>query len=203
MRAVPGLQIPLHEKSGWVQLIAGALAVLVVLLQWPCPQALALAVAGAVPLWQLWSWRPQAVRQKPLLWILYAGYAGLGVGLLAAAAQAAGAPLRTAVHVHLVAMAGFSVLIIGMITRTALGHLGRPLATDRSMVTSYGLILAAVALRLGALHPSALSPLLLQGAALCWMAALALYLWRFVPWMIRPRPDQPPPIVAVKVGKRA
>jgi uncharacterized protein involved in response to NO len=203
MRALPGLQIPPREKSGWVQLIAGAAAVLFVLLQWSWPQALALTVAGAVPLWQLWSWKPQAVRQKPLLWILYAGYAGLGVGLLAAAAQAAGAPLRTAVHVHLVAMAGFSVLIIGMITRTALGHLGRPLATDRSMVTSYGLILAAVALRLGALHPSALSPLLLQGAALCWLGALALYLWRFVPWFIRPRPDQPPPVVAVKVGKRA
>ena len=202
MRAVPGLAIPLHEKSSQVQLVAGALAVLFVLLQWPVPLALALLLAGAVPLWQLLSWKPLAVRHKPLLWILYAGYAGLGLGLLLAAAQAAGAPLRTAVHVHVVAMAGFSVLIIGMVTRTALGHLGRPLATDRSMVTSYGLMLAAVALRLGALHPSALSPALLQGAALCWIGALALYLWRFWPWMIRPRPDQPPPVVTVKVGKR-
>lgn len=202
MRAVAGLNIPLHEKSSWLQLSAGALAVLFVLLQWPLPQALALTVAGAVPLWQLLSWRPLAVRHKPLLWILYAGYAGLGLGLLLAAAQAAGAPLRAAVHVHVIAMAGFSLLIIGMVTRTALGHLGRPLATDRSMVTSYALMLAAVALRLGALHPSALSPVLLQGAALCWIGALALYLWRFFPWMIRPRPDQPPPAVAVTPGKR-
>lgn len=199
MRAVPGLQIPMHVRSSWVQLVAGALAVLFVLLQWPVPQALALALAGALPLWQLWSWQPLVVRRQPLLWILYAGYAGLGAGLLLAAAQAAGLPLRNAVHVHVLAMGGFSVLIIGMVTRTALGHLGRPLATDRSMVTSYVLVLVAVALRLGALHPSALSPLLLQGSALAWIAALALYLWRFFPWMIRPRPDQQP--AAVPVGR--
>ena len=202
MRALPGLQIPMHEKSSWVQLSAGVLAVLLVLLQWPLPQALALGVAGVVPLWQLLSWQPLAVRRKPLLWILYAGYAGLGLGLLLAAAQAGGAPLRNAVHVHVIAMAGFSLLIIGMVTRTALGHLGRPLVTDHSMVASYALMLAAAALRLGALHPSALSALLLQGAALCWIVALALYLWRFFPWMIRPRPDQPPPAVAVTLGKR-
>lgn len=168
------------------------------LLQLRLPLALTLLVAGAVPLWQLLSWKPWAVRHKPLLWILYAGYAGLGVGLLVAAAQTAGLPLRSAVHVHVIAMGGFSLLIIGMLTRTALGHLGRPLAVDRSMVSSYWLMLAAVASRLSALHPSALSGLL-QAAALCWIAALALYLWRFTPWMIRPRPEQSvnPAIVTV------
>jgi uncharacterized protein involved in response to NO len=202
MRAVPGLQIPMHVRSSWVQLVAGTLAVLFVLLQWPVPQALALALAGALPLWQLLSWKPLVVRRQPLLWILYAGYAGLGAGLLLAAAQAAGAPLRNAVHVHVIAMGGFSVLIIGMVTRTALGHLGRPLATDRSMVASYALVLVAVALRLGALHPSALGPVLLQGSALAWITALALYLWRFFPWMVRPRPDQKPTAVPVNPLKK-
>ena len=190
MRAVPGLQIPMHERSSWVHLTASALAAVFLLLQWPVPQALALVVAGTVPLWQLISWKPFAVRHKPLLWILYAGYCGLGLGLLAAAAQASGLPARAAVHVHLIAMAGFSVLIIGMITRTALGHLGRPLATDRSMVVSYALILIAAAFRLGALYPSAQSMFMLRAAALCWIMAMGLYLWRFFPWMIRPRPDQ-------------
>jgi uncharacterized protein involved in response to NO len=89
-----------------------------------------------------------------------------------------------------------------MVTRTALGHLGRPLATDRSMVTSYVLVLAAVLLRLAALHPTAVGGLLLQGAALCWIGAFALYLWRFFPWMIRPRPDQPPPVVTLTAGRK-
>lgn len=203
MRAVPGLTIPMQERSALVQLGAGALAVGFVLLQLRLPLALALLVAGAVPLWQLLSWKPWAVRHKPLLWILYAGYAGLGLGLLVAAAQTAGLPVRSAVHVHVMAMGGFSLLIIGMVTRTALGHLGRPLAVDRSMVSSYGLMLAAVALRLGALHPSAISGLLLQAAALCWIAALALYLWRFTPWMIRPRPEQAAKPAIVSVTRRS
>ena len=45
--------------------------------------------------------------------------------------------MRSAVPVHLVAMAGFSVLIIGMVTRTALGHLGRGLKLD--LAADYGL----------------------------------------------------------------
>lgn len=203
MRAVPGLSIPMQERSGLVQLGAGALAVLFVLLQWQAPLALALLAAGVVPLWQLLTWKPWAVRRKPLLWILYAGYAGLGAGLLVAAVQAAGLPLRTAVHVHVIAMGGFSVLIIGMVTRTALGHLGRPLVVDRSMTASYVLMLLAFVLRLTALHPSTFSTWLLQGAALAWISALALYLWRFLPWMIRPRPDRAAAPATVIVNKRA
>ena len=76
----------------------------------------------------------------------------------------------------MIAMAGFSVLIIGMVTRTALGHLGRPLAADRSILASYVLVLVAVALRLGAVAPAAASMLSLQLAAAAWIAAWALYI---------------------------
>ncbi|MEO8921882.1 MAG: NnrS family protein, partial [Caldimonas sp.] len=89
--------------------------------------------------------------------------------------------------VHTIAMAGFSVLIIGMTTRTALGHLGRPLATDRSMVASYLLVLIAAALRLAAVEPGSFSQPLLHLAAAAWIAAFTLYLWRFAPLLIRPR----------------
>ena len=82
---------------------------------------------------------------------------------------------------------GFSVLIIGMVTRTALGPVGRPLATDSSMVASYALVLLAVVFRLVAIAPLAISALLLQLSAAAWIMAMALYLWRFAPLMIRPR----------------
>ena len=197
-RAVSGLQIPMHVRSGQVQVAAGAIAVAALLLGLPRLQAGALAVAGALALAQVVAWKPLAVRRKPLLWILYAGYAGLGLGLLAAAAQAAGFELRSAVHVHLIAMAGFAVLIIGMVTRTALGHLGRALEVDRSMVVSYALVLAAVALRLIALWPSVASAAALQASALAWIAAFGLYLWRFAPWLVRPRADAGRPNIAVR-----
>jgi uncharacterized protein involved in response to NO len=186
---VHGLQIPMHVRSGQVQLAAAVLAVAGLLLNASLLLVVALSVAGAIAIVQVLTWRPLAVLHKPLLWILYAGYAGLGLGLLAAAAQASGLELRSAVSVHLIAMAGFSVLIIGMMTRTALGHLGRQLDLDRSMLASYVLVLAAAALRLAALWPTASSMLVLQAAALAWIAAFGLYLWRFAPWLVRPRAD--------------
>ena len=117
MRAVAGLRIPLHERSGQVQLGAGVVALAALLAGLSTLLAIALATAGVLALVQVTAWQPWAVRRKPLLWILYFGYAGLGIGLLVAALQAAGLGLRDAVHVHVIAMAGFSVLVIGMVTR--------------------------------------------------------------------------------------
>ena len=187
MRAVAGLKLPMQTRTGQIQLGVCVVAVICLLAGLRLPTAIALGIAGALSLLQLLRWRPYAVRGNPMLWILYAGYAGLGVGLVMAACAAAGANLPPALPVHMIAMAGFSVLIIGMVTRTALGHLGRPLATDRSMLASYLLMLAAVALRLAAIAPSAFSQPALHLSAAAWIAALALYLWRFAPLLIRPR----------------
>lgn len=207
-RAVAGLNIPMHQQSGQWQIAAGVLAIVCLLAGWAPGQALFLTVAGALALWQVLAWRPWAVRRVPLLWILYAGYAALGAGLLVAAAHALGLgwTVRPAWPAHVIGAGGFATLIIGMVTRTALGHLGRPLRADRSMITAYVLVIAAAVLRLLALLPTAAAlPALHIGAAL-WIAAFALYLWRFFPMMIRPRPDRvpqktPPVRVAARMSR--
>jgi len=207
-RAVAGLEIPMHTRSGQWQIAAGVLAVACLLAGWGVGQALFLAAAGVLALWQVAAWKPWAVRRVPLLWILYAGYAALGAGLLVAAAHAMGWIARTAWPAHAIGAGGFAILIIGMVTRTALGHLGRPLRTDRSMVAAYVLVMLAAALRLIALAPTddaTLTLILQHAAASAWIVAFGLYLWRFVPMMIRPRPDRPsqqmPMRMAVKVGQ--
>ncbi|CAM5218874.1 putative protein involved in response to NO OS=Castellaniella defragrans OX=75697 GN=HNR28_000673 PE=4 SV=1 [Castellaniella defragrans] len=200
MRMVPGLKIPMLTHSGHAQMIFSVAALAGGLLHHWLVMAICLALTGFISLGQLIAWRPAAVLRKPMLWILYLGYAFIAIGLLAAAIQISGlfpptllsgVLARSATHVHLIGLAGFCVLIIGMVTRTALGHLGRPLALDRSMLASYWLMIAAVLLRLAALWPSAASLHLLHLAAAAWILCMALYLWRFVPMLIRPRPDRP------------
>ena len=115
------------------------------------------------------------------------GYAGIGIGLLLAALQYAGVEVPRVLPVHTIAMAGFSVLIIGMVTRTALGHTGRALATDRTIRASYWLMLIAVALRLASIANTPATTTLLYLAGATWIASLALYLWQFTPILIRPR----------------
>ena len=187
MRAIPGLTLPKHMETGWVQLGACAVAVVSLLAGISMLSAAALGLAGVLALVQLISWKPLAVRGNALLWILYVGYAGIGSGLLLAALHYAEVELPRVLPVHVIAMAGFSVLIIGMVTRTALGHTGRPLATDRTIRTSYWLMLLAVALRLAAIADTPATTTLLHMAGAAWIASLALYLWQFTPILIRPR----------------
>lgn len=208
-RAVAGLNIPAHTRSGHWQLATGLAAIACLLAGQANLAAAALAATGLIALAQWVSWKPWAVRRVPLLWVLYAGYFGLGVGLLVGAAYLAtplanplavpagnpldtpwlGIVIRPAWPAHVIGVAGFSVLILGMVTRTALGHLGRPLQTDRAMVTSFVLMILAALLRLAALLPTAAAIGLLHAATLAWVLALGLYLWRFLPMMIRPRAD--------------
>ena len=195
-RMVPGLDIPMLAGSGRVQLAVGGLAIAAGLFQLDAVMAVALAIVGLIGLYQFWRWKPLSILHKPMLWILYLGYLSLAIGLLTAAAHLLGAGglflARDAAHVHIIGMGGFAVLIIGMVTRTALGHTGRPLALDGSMLASYWLMVASVALRLIALWPSTFSGSLLHAAATAWIASLALYLYRYVPILIRPRADAAP-----------
>lgn len=191
MRATAGLELPMLVRSGHAQMVLGGAAIAFGLFGLMSAMAICLALLGLISLFQVLRWKPLAILSNPLLWILYLGYAIMGIGLLFAAAHVAGlgsaAFARAATHVHIIGMGGFSVLIIGMLTRTALGHTGRPLKLDSSMQVSYYLMLLAVVLRLAALWPSTLMAPLLDAAASAWIAAFILYLWRFVPMLIRPR----------------
>lgn len=191
MRMVPGLSIPMLVRSGHIQLTFSVLAIGLGLAQMQGLMAIALALTGLISLWQCAKWKPLSVLHKPMLWILYLGYIATGAGLLLAAAQisgiSSGVLARPAMHVHVIGMGGFSVLIIGMVTRTALGHLGHPLALDTSMLVSYYFMIAAVVFRLAALWPTPLVTAFLDASALAWVICMGLYLWRFVPMLIRPR----------------
>lgn len=189
MRATQGLQVPMQQTSAWIQQAACVLAVVALGVNYAKVAAFALALAGVLALWQVWSWNPWAVRRNALLWVLYVGYAGLGLGLVLAGLQALGWALPRVFPVHTTAMAGMSVLIIGMVTRTALGHTGRALAADTTMRISYILMVAAAVLRLASawVGASAYGNVLLYMATIAWVVALALYLWQFAPILIRPR----------------
>jgi uncharacterized protein involved in response to NO len=193
-RAISGLIIPAHLESGRLQMLMMPFTVIFLLAGWQLGAAFALGITGLISLWQVIAWKPWAVRKIPLLWILYTGYAALGVGLCVAAVEAWGVPIRSAVPVHIIGVAGFSVLIIGMVTRTSLGHLGRPLRTDKSMVTAYIFVILAAVLRLLALLPLSFSSHFLYCSAILWCVAFTLYVWRFFPWMIRHRADRIPAV---------
>ncbi|MCL2657967.1 MAG: NnrS family protein [Betaproteobacteria bacterium] len=147
------------------------------------------ALAAILQAVRCWGWNPWATRQTPLLWILHLAHAWIPIGLALLALAAFGlAPASLAWHAFAVGTVGG--LILGMITRTALGHTGRLLKAGRIETAAYALVLIAAAIRVfGILLWPAQTRLLLDISGCCWTIAFALYLWRYAPMLWHPRID--------------
>lgn len=189
-RALQGLALPRHERSGKVQTGLAALAILSWLLAMDRLSALLFLAAALITLWHLLTWKPQKVLKTPLLWILYVGYLGLGLGLCTAALYAAGLTTRLSWPVHVIAVAGFSTLILGMVTRTALGHTGRLLQISPILDAAFALLLIAVIFRMLALGANTSNIFWLYASAGCWALAFGIYLVKFFPILTQPRLDK-------------
>jgi uncharacterized protein involved in response to NO len=150
--------------------------------------ALLSVAAAGVQAVRLAGWKPLVTLRNPLLWIMHASYAWIPVGfVLLALAQLGVLPATAAVHV--LAVGAIAGLIVGMITRTALGHTGRPLKANRPETAMYVLIQLGVLLRLAAaLAPTVRDPALIA-AGVCWTAAFAAYLVTYTPYLLRARID--------------
>lgn len=149
-------------------------------------------IAAALQAVRTWGWNPWATRKTPLLWVLHLGHLWLVVGLVMLALGAlAWVPPSLAWHAF--GFGAMSALILGMITRTALGHSGRMLLAGRIETTAYTLLHAGAAIRVFApvLLPQHYAAVL-GIAMLCWSAAFALYLVKYAPILIRPRIDGRP-----------
>lgn len=188
--ALPGVKPVVDGKRDRITLTLTALAALGWILQLPGPLLAALAFAAAcAQLTRLAGWKPHVTLRKPLLWILHLSFAWIPAGFILLSLAAVNLmPSSAAFHVLTVgSMAG---LIIGMITRTALGHTGRPLNAGRSELIMYLLIQAGVIARFmaaaGAIELR--SPMLLVAAA-CWSIAFVLYVAVYAPYLVRGRID--------------
>lgn len=158
--------------------------------------ALALMLAAVLGGWQWRRWWRAGVTAEPMLWVLFAGFAFTEAGLLVMG-MAHWQPRLNSLGVHLVAVGGIGVMTVGMMVRTALGHTGRPLyPAPRPMRWSFVLMLLAALVRALAAVAVWWSPTAyehsLRVSALLFAAALLLYGWRYLPWLLAPRVDGKP-----------
>jgi uncharacterized protein involved in response to NO len=180
-------------RSRWIDALALAstgVALLLVLVGAPTlPTVAACLAAAALQAARLAGWNPWAARRQALLWILHLSYAWVPIGLVLLACGVAGKVPMSA-GVHALTLGAIGGLIIGMITRTALGHTARPLKAGRIEVAAYLLVQAAVLVRL--------APILVPGlpylpwttvAASAWSLAFALYFAKYAPMLFAPRLD--------------
>ena len=94
---------------------------------------------------------------------------------------------------HALTAGAIGCLTLGMMTRTARGHTGLPLAAGRGEVACYALVGIAAFVRVFCpmLAPSHyVAAVVVSG--LCWAAAFGTYAFLYAPVLVRPRLDGRP-----------
>lgn len=149
-------------------------------------------LAGALHIARQWGWRPLATRRQPILWILQLAHAWIPVGCILLALNALGWVAQPAA-VHALGVGALGGMVIGMITRTALGHTGRALAVGRWETAAYLMVqLAALARVTAGLAPEFGYSWLVAVGAWLWAGGFAIYFAVYLPRLLRPRVDGRP-----------
>jgi uncharacterized protein involved in response to NO len=185
------LQRPDTTRYAWLELSAlissllFLLAIVVVadadLVRW------AAAMVATFNLLRWLSWKPWQCSHIPLLWSLYIAYGFIIAGFALIAGQL---PYSSAVH--MIAVGGFGLMILAMISRVSLGHSGRPLELPPGFSFAYiALIVAALSRTLASLVPEYYLACLWI-AALGWITGFGLFLYHYVPILTAPRIDNGP-----------
>jgi uncharacterized protein involved in response to NO len=154
--------------------------------------ALCLA-ASALHAIRLWMWDPLCTRAHPILWILHLSYAWIPVGLLLMGLAALTGAVPATLADHALGAGAVGGMILGMITRTARGHTGRPLRVGAAETVAYILLHVAAAVRVFVpmAWPEGYRGAIAASGAL-WSAAFLLYLLVYVPLLTAPRADGKP-----------
>ena len=157
----------------------------------PLTGVLALALA-AVQALRLAGWHHPRVWGNPMLWVLYAGYLWLILGLALNGLAHLGltAPFPA---LHALTVGTVGVFTLGMMSRVTLGHTGRALRAPAAMVAAFGLLNLAALVRVFAplLWPAGYGDWLLLSGVL-WTLAFGGFLWIHGPMLTGPRADGRP-----------
>jgi uncharacterized protein involved in response to NO len=150
---------------------------------------LAVLSAGLLVL-RLSGWGGLRTLDIPLLWILHLGALWLAFAFALKGLWLLGNFGWAVNWMHAFTAGAFGTMILGVMTRVALGHTGRPLEVPWVVVVSYVLVSAAALTRVFGpwLAPNHYISVLAVSIA-AWAAAFLIFLAGYTPILFRPRPD--------------
>jgi uncharacterized protein involved in response to NO len=153
---------------------------------------LLLVIAAVGQLVRLLLWQPLRALGNPLLWMLPASYAWLPISLALRALELQSI-VPSGVAIHAFTVGAITSLMIAMMTRSALGHSGRPLIAGPAEIAAFVLLqLSAIVRVLAApILPGAYREAMVVTGVL-WTLAFVVFLVRYWPILTRPRIDGKP-----------
>jgi len=190
---IPGTQASRHPLIEKLALGSVLLLLAADLLAAPAALiALIALVAALAHSARLYLWQPWRTLRTPLVWVLHAAYAWIVVYLVLRALAALGL-VAEPLALHALTIGAIGGMTLGMMTRTARGHTGRPLVADGYEIAAYLLVLCAALIRVfgGMIFPGAYLGTLI-GSGIFWSLPFALYAIRYWPVLSRARLDGKP-----------
>lgn len=188
--AVQGVKPIVNVQRDKISIVLTASACVAWIGGFPAPLTAALAMAACcAQLTRLAGWMAHRTLKHPLLWILHLSYAWIsfGFGLLSLAALHI---VSASAAIHVLAVGSMAGLIIGMTTRTALGHTGRALKVGTKEIAMYALIqIGAVARFVAAVDAAGVRDVALVTAMAAWSIAFVLYVVVYGPYLFTARID--------------
>lgn len=190
-RPVEVTPIPWVEKWGAAASVVVAAGLAAVAPTSPAA-GVALLAAAAIHLARMSRWHGWRTLSNPILWILHLGYLWLVVGLALLGLSSFWDALPPSAAVHALTAGCVATMILGVMSRAALGHSGRPLEVSPLTVAAYVLLSVGAALRVAApLFVDAQVAFTHAGGSL-WALAWLLFIVVYAPIVLRPRADGRP-----------
>jgi uncharacterized protein involved in response to NO len=155
-------------------------------------EAVAALVAGGINAVRLFQWRGWRTWREPLLWILHLGYGWVVLALALRGLSGFYAALPESLWQHALALGGIATLILGVMSRVAMGHTGRPLQLPMSGRVMYAAIITATVLRLLAANQWIDYRTGVTLSAAAWVLAFSLFVIFYTPILTQPRADGRP-----------
>ena len=149
-------------------------------------------LAGGAHLIRLAGWFDRRIPGIPLLWVLHLGYAWMPLGFILKGFGAKGW-LNPLLATHAFTVGCVGMLILGMMSRVALGHSGRELKPAPPMVVAFVLLALAGVTR--ALIPLAFPQLYRACIGISgglWSLAFLIFAIVYSPILTQPRVDGKP-----------
>lgn len=150
-------------------------------------------LAAVVHVLRISGWRSFRTSGQPILWVLHVGYAWLPVGLAMKAAALLAEADWAMKWQHALTIGVFATMILAVMTRSSLGHTGRPLVVPRAITFAYVVLILSTVLRVFgvALFPGHYL-LTVSVSGLAWMSCFAIFVAVYAPILWRPRADGKP-----------
>lgn len=197
-----GAGMPLRDRPtlSYVAIAGNLVAICLYGVRQSIPSGILLIFAGTLLLLQMMKWQSLATIRYPALFLLHIAFAWTPAALILNG-LAAIFPDRfpPAAALHAVTMGAMGTMMAAFMMRSAMLRDGATLILSRSMACAFSLISLSALLRIlgGWMSDGYLD--FVAAAAICWMAAWALFLVGYVPAMIGPVPR---PVFSAAIGNQ-